>query len=94
MSDVRTLNDNYHDDPETGLVLPSRRTRRNIVVVTLFVMWAIIWYVVTQGDPSNSLHQSALSWAFITSIGVTFAYVFGAVIDNWGLWKNMGSPKV
>lgn len=62
MSEVRTLNDNYHDDPETGLVLPSRRTRRNIVVVTLFVMWAIIWYVVTQGDPSNSLHQSALSW--------------------------------
>lgn len=87
------LNTNYVDDVETGFPLPSRRTRRNIVVVTLFVMWGMIWYILMQGDAANSLHQSALSWAFITSIGVTFAYVFGAVVDNWGVWKNMGGPK-
>ena len=76
-------------DLETGANLPSKNTRRNIVVVTLLIMWAMIWYVLINGDPANSLHQSALSWAFITSIGVIFAYVFGAVVDNWGFWKNI-----
>lgn len=90
---TRQLNVNYVEDVDTGTLLPTRATRRGIVVATLLFVWTVIAFVVVNGDPANSLHQSALSWSFATFIGVVFAYVFGAVLDNWGLWKSMTAPK-
>jgi hypothetical protein len=70
-----------------GLPLPSRKTRRAIVVSTLLFCWSLIAYVVIGGDGNNSLHTSALAWAFATSVTVIFAYVFGAVADNFNFLK-------
>lgn len=84
---VRPLNENYVEDISTGVILPTRRTRRNVVIATLLFSWAVIAWIVTKGDPANSLHQSALAWSYATFVGVIFAYVFGAVADNWSLLK-------
>lgn len=65
-----------------GLPLPTRQTRKQLVIATLIFCWLIIAYVVGFGKPDNSLHTSALAWAFASSMGVVFAYVFGAVFDN------------
>ena len=65
-----------------GLPLPTRQTRKQLVIATLLFCWLIISYVVGFGEPDNSLHTSALAWAFASSMGVVFAYVFGAVFDN------------
>jgi len=71
-----------------GLPLPTRRTRRAFVITTMLFCWAVIVYVVVWGNPANSLHTSALAWAFGTSTATLFAYVFGAVIDNWNVLRN------
>lgn len=71
-----------------GLPLPRRRTRRRIVYGTLTFCALIIIGVLWKGDPTNTLHSSGLSWSFATFIGVVFAYVFGAVLDNWTVFKS------
>lgn len=71
-----------------GLPLPKRSTRRRIVIGTMVFCAAVIVGVLWKGDPANSLHVSALSWSYATFIGVVFAYVFGAVFDNWTVWKT------
>lgn len=86
--EVKVLNTNYVQDISTGVVLPTRSTRRNIVIGVLLFSWALITWIVLKGDPANTLHQSAMAWSFATSIGVIFAYVFGAVLDNWNLLKT------
>lgn len=70
-----------------GLPLPSRSTRRGIVIFTLLFCSAIILLIVLKGTPGNSLHDSALSWAFATYTATVFAYVFGAVLDTFNVLK-------
>lgn len=79
------------DDKEytvNGLPLPKRSTRRKIVYGTLIYCALVIAGVLIFGTPGNTLHESGLSWAFATFIGVVFAYVFGAVFDNWTVWRK------
>ena len=70
-----------------GIPLPLRSTRKWIVVGTLLFCAAIISGIVWKGDPVNTLHTSALAWAFSSSIAVIMGYVFGAVYDNYNLYK-------
>lgn len=70
-----------------GIPLPLRKTRKQIVSATLLFCAAIIVGVVWKGDPTNTLHTSALAWAFSSSIAVVMGYVFGAVYDNYNLYK-------
>lgn len=63
--------------------MPKRSTRRNIVYGTLIFCCLVIGYIVYNGDSENTLHQSALSWAFSLSGFVIAGYVFGQVVDNW-----------
>ncbi len=86
-------NRNYVREAEVDQLLPTRNTRRAIVIATLIFMWVMIAYLTLFGDPLNSLHQSGLSWSFMTMLAVIFAYVFGAVVDNWNLWKTMNAPS-
>ena len=72
-----------------GIPLPPQHTRRQIVVATILFSWACIVSMIVLGDPANSLHVSALGWAFTTMLGVIFAYVFGAVTDNYNIWKKI-----
>ena len=63
-------------------LMPKRSTRRNIVYATLIFCFLTIGYLVFNGSAENSLHESALAWAFSTSIFVIGGYVFGSVMDN------------
>ena len=61
----------------------STTTRRRIVVSSLLFTWALIGLLVWNGDPSNSLHTSALAWGFVANMAVLFAYSFGIVIQKY-----------
>ncbi len=69
--------------PPAPMPIPKRATRRKIVYATLLFCFGIITYIVVDGTAENTLHQSALSWAFSTCIFVISGYVFGAVADQW-----------
>lgn len=71
----------------TLLELPSRKTRRTIVVFTLLMCWIVITAILLNGDSLNSLHSSALAWAFSLNAATLFAYVFGSVVDIYNLSK-------
>lgn len=75
-----------------GIPLPTRSTRRAIVVATILFTWLTISGVLIWGSGDNSLHQSAISWSYTSMLMVIFAYVFGAVSDNYIVWKN--APKI
>ncbi len=67
--------------------MPRRSTRRSIVYVTLSFCAVLSAYVIGWGDPANTLHTSALSWAF-TLAGMTIGgYIFGATFDNANVLK-------
>ena len=75
-----------NDTPQS--YMPKRSTRRRIVYATLLVCAYIIFYVIAVGDPANTLHASALSWAF-TLAGMTIGgYIFGAVWDNQNIIRG------
>lgn len=76
-----------------GIPLPTRKTRKQIVISVLIFSWAVIAYIVIWGSPTNSLHESALSWAYSSMVAVVFAYVFGAITDNYNVWKNSSNSK-
>ena len=72
-----------------GLPLPTRKQRKRLVNITLVFCALIIMAILALGDPQNSLHTSGLAWAFGTSVAMIFAYVFGAVADNFNIIKNV-----
>lgn len=74
MSEITELDKEY---------VASNTTRRRIVVTSLIFTWALIGLIVWQGDPSNSLHSSALAWSFVANMAVLFAYSFGIVIQKY-----------
>ena len=67
---------------------PRRRTRRRITVCTLLGCGAIIFYVIGYGEPANTLHQSALSWAFTLAGATIGGYIFGATWDNANVLRS------
>lgn len=71
-----------------GLPIPTRKTRKQIVVATLLFCWSIIIFSLVWGNPENMMHVSAQSWAFGLSGATIFSYVFGAVIDNYNVMRN------
>jgi hypothetical protein len=65
------------------LYIAGVKTRRSIIVVSLVYIYSLIAYLLIVGNPENSLHQSALSWSFIASLGIIFAYSFGIIINKY-----------
>jgi len=53
-----------------------------MVTASLLFCWALIAYITVKGDPANSLHTSAMSWAFFSWLAVFGGYVFGAAWEN------------
>lgn len=72
-----------------GFPLPTRQTRKLVVACTLTFCAMLAVLVTFSGNPENSLHVSAQSWAFGMATATVFAYVFGAVIDNFNVIKNI-----
>ena len=79
------MSENTEVTTVNGIPLPSRQTRRKLVQATLLFCAGVITFALGWGDPNNSLHSSSLAWAFATATATLFAYVFGAVVDNWGV---------
>lgn len=77
-----------------GVPLPSQSTRKQIVVATILYCWTTILLILRYGEPTNSLHTSALAWLFASFIGVIFAYVFGAVADNYNVLRKIPNKNV
>lgn len=71
-----------------GMPLPSRKTRKGIVIYTMLLCTLLIFAILAKGTPGNSLHESGLAWAFSVYAGVVFAYVFGAVIDTYNVLRS------
>lgn len=69
------------------LPLPDPRIRAVFSALTVLFCFGIIALLTTIGDPTNSLHQSALSWSYSLSGFVIAGYIFGAVIDTWAIWR-------
>lgn len=76
----------------TESLLPSPTTRTRIVVSSLLFCWTIIAYLILGGDPLNSLHTSALAWAFGSAGALVGAWVFGAVYDNKTILAATSAP--
>lgn len=57
--------------------LPSKDVRLGIVCAVLLFCILVIGFCLLRGDPANSLHQSALAWAW-TLIGAVTAFYLGA----------------
>lgn len=66
---------------------PSRSTRKALVAGVLFGCAVLIGFVVGWGEPTNTLHTSALSWAFSLSGAMLGGYLFGV---TWEAVKVAG----
>lgn len=42
----------------------------------------IIVYLIFYGKPDNSLHSSALAWAFLGDMGILAALGFGQIVES------------
>ena len=62
---------------------PTRKTRRRFAIAALLFSFIVIGYVTYDGDPNNTLHQAALSWAFSMAMFVMGAYAFSATYDKF-----------
>lgn len=79
-----------YDEIQTGkFPLPTRKTRKEITVGTLLFNAFIIVEVVFNGSATNSLHESALTWAYTSSLILIMGYVFGAVMDNFNVMRKL-----
>lgn len=71
-----------------GVPLPNRSTRKRFVIYMLLFCGFVIGYTIGWGNPGNSLHVSAMAWAWGVAATTFFAYVFGAVIDNLNVMRH------
>lgn len=68
---------------------PMNRTLRGTVAVCMLMLcWLLIGWIVLAGDPENSLHASALAWAFAMQLGIMAGLGFGAALERWPGAKN------
>jgi hypothetical protein len=87
-------NDNFNEisygNIETDkFPLPTRKTRKEITVGALLFNAFIIVQVVFNGSATNTLHESALSWSYTSSLILIMGYVFGAVMDNFNVMRKI-----
>lgn len=69
-------------------ITPSANARKNFVLFALLFCFSIIVFTIGWGNPSNSLHSSALAWAFAMSGAILGTYIFGAAWDNMTFAKK------
>lgn len=65
-------------DPTPQDLLP-KRVRINLVCITVMFCLSLIAFLIAKGSPTNSLHESALAWAFVMVGAVLAGLGFGAV---------------
>lgn len=65
----------------TQAIRMNSSARIAFAIAFLLFFSAIIVYVIIYGKADNSLHSSALAWAFLGVMGILAALGFGAVIE-------------
>lgn len=91
MAEKPVENQNFvsYDEVQTGkFPLPTRKTRKEITVGTLLFNGFVIVQIIFNGSGTNTLHESALTWAYTSSLILIMGYVFGAVMDNFNVMRK------
>jgi cytochrome bd-type quinol oxidase subunit 2 len=57
----------------------SKKVRIVFASIALAFCFVLIGYIVLKGSPTNSLHESALAWAFVVTGGTLAGIGFGAI---------------
>lgn len=57
------------------------RTRVTAAAIGGAFSMAMAVYIVMKGSPTNSLHESALSWSFMMIMAILIGLGFGAIKD-------------
>lgn len=69
--------------PDPVVRVEISQTWKTIIAITVLLFnGALIAMLVWKGDGNNSLHSSALLWAFVSSLGVLAGIGLGSVIEN------------
>lgn len=76
-----------------GVPIPGIGTRNWFTSIFIVVMLSIIWFVITKGNPENSLHASALSWSYFSAIAVLFMHLFAANVSEYVVGKEWLGKK-
>jgi hypothetical protein len=85
------LNKCMTDTPVEQPVTPiGPRTRVIAAAIGGMFAMGIVIYLVTKGSPTNSLHESALSWSYLMMMGILGGLGFGAIKDLIPLFKPKG----
>lgn len=67
---------------------PSTKTRNKVVASSILFSMLLILCLVFEGDPSNTLHTSSLSWAF-SLLGVSvLGYIGVEAVDYWNMIRH------
>lgn len=69
--------------PAPTIAWQSKRIAREVARGTLIFNGLVIAYLIRFGESANSLHVSALSWAFTLSGSVILATLGGQAIEAW-----------
>jgi hypothetical protein len=68
-------------------------TGRAIVALSILgFAVACITYLLCYGEPTNSLHQSALSWSYMLIIFMALALGIDSAAANWIMSAYSGKP--
>lgn len=71
-------------DPSTAPAPPHMNNTLNVVLALIVLAFnaAIILYCILAGSPANSLHTSAMAWAFGTSILILAGFGIGSKLPD------------
>lgn len=69
------------DDGITSTSIMNNTLRAVLALIALLFFSGMIVYLILYGKSENSLHQSALGWAFVGDLGVLAALGFGAIAN-------------
>lgn len=65
--------------------MTSNTATQNFTIIFFLVNTCLIIYLTLHGVPANSLHSSALAWAYGSNIVSYLAYAFNYILPNISL---------
>jgi ABC-type antimicrobial peptide transport system permease subunit len=75
-----------------SFTLPGLRARTNFVIAITLIHFTLIGCLLVWGDDTNSLHTSAMAWAWGAYIALMSAFLFGVNIDVKNLLTTNKTP--
>ena len=72
---------------EKAIKNPPWIMRRIAIFGWLILCCLSIIYILVEGDPSNSIHTTALNWAYGSAVATVFSYAGWATLEDISLAK-------